>query len=171
MREPREPDPRVVPRYDADVVFDDAVAEREEAGVGLGVGVVGGGGEDVCGAEVRAVSFCDDGPAHEFGDGELFEEALFFGYQGVAAVGVDAVQEVGLLVVVRGEDDVVDYALQDGVQLFGGVFDGLGIKDLAVVFADVEVFVVVFGEGDLLFVVSEFEVRDVVFFFLGLRRI
>lgn len=97
----------------------------------------------------------------------MFEEALLFGDEGVAGVGVDAVEEVGLFVVVRGEDDVVDYSLQDGVELVWGVFNGFGVEDLAIVLADVEVFVVVFGEGDLLFVVAELEVCDVVFFFQG----
>lgn len=167
MRETGELDARVVFRDDAHVVLDDALAQVLPSGVRFWVGVFGGGGEDVGGAEVGAVGLGDDGPAHDFGDGELFEEALFLGDEGVAGVGVDAVQEVGLLVVVRGEDDVVDDALEDGVQLVGGIFDGLRVEDLAVVFADVEVFIVVFGEGDLLFVVAELEVRDVVCFLYG----
>ena len=77
-----------------------------------------------------------------------FQELGFVGDLGVARVGVDAVQEVGLLVVVRGEEDVVDDALEDGVELGWVVFDGGGVKDLAVVFAGVEVVVVVLGEGD-----------------------
>lgn len=39
--------------------------------------------------------FGDNGPAHEFRDGEEFEELLFKGYQGVAGIRVDAVKEVG----------------------------------------------------------------------------
>ena len=57
--------------------------------------------------------FGDYGPTHEFRDGEEFEELLFQGHEGVAGVGVDAVQEVGLFIIVGGEDDVVDYSLQD----------------------------------------------------------
>lgn len=169
LRQAREPDPRVVAGHHADVVLDDALAQvlppRVRFRVLGGVfAAAGGGGEDVRGAEVAAVGRGDDGPAHEFGDGELFEEALLLGDKGVAAVGVDAVQEVGLLVVVGGEDDVVDDALEDGVELVGGFFDGLRVEDLSVVLADVEVFVVVFREGNLLFVVAQLEVRDVVFF-------
>lgn len=55
----------------------------------------------------------DDGPAHEFGDGEGFEELLLVGDEGVAGVGVYAVEEVGLFVVVRGEEDVIDDSLED----------------------------------------------------------
>lgn len=181
LGEAREADAGVVFGDDADVVLDDAFAEVLVAGVGFGVvfevvgggggggggGVGGGGGEDVRGAEVGTVGFGDDGPAHEFGDGELFEETLFFGDEDIARVGVDPVEEVGLFVVVGGENDVVDYSLEDGVELFGGFFDGFGVEHLSVVFANVKVFVIVFCERDLLFVVSKLEVRDIVFLFQG----
>ena len=55
----------------------------------------------------------DDGPPHEFGDGEEFEELGFWRDEGVAGVGVDAVEEVGLFVVVGGEDHIVDYSLEN----------------------------------------------------------
>ena len=118
LGEPAHLDARVVFGDDADVVFDDAFAEVLPALVGFGVGGVGGGGgggrvEDVGGAEVGAEFLGDDGPAHEFGDGEEFEELGFRGDEAVAGVGVDAVQEVGLFVVVGGEDDVVDDSLED----------------------------------------------------------
>ena len=54
----------------------------------------------------------DDGPAHELGDGKGFEQLLLVGDEGVSGVGVDAMEKVGLLVVVRGEEDVVDYSLE-----------------------------------------------------------
>ena len=38
--------------------------------------------------------FGDNGPAHKFGDGEKFEKLLFERDEGVARVGVDAVEEV-----------------------------------------------------------------------------
>ncbi len=106
-------DARVVLGHDADVVFDDALAEILPACLGLGVFGVFGGGEDVGGAEVGAEAVGDDGPAHDFGDGEGFEEFFFYGDEGVADVGVDAVEEVGLFVVVGGEEDVVDDSLED----------------------------------------------------------
>lgn len=74
---------------------------------------VRGGVEDVCGAEVGAEALGDDRPAHEFRDGEGFDEVAFFGDEGVAGVGVDAVEQVGLLVVVGGEEDVEDHSLED----------------------------------------------------------
>ena len=113
LAQPAHLDASVVFRDDTDVVLDDALAEVHVAGVGFGVLGGGGGVEDVGGAEVRAVSLVDHGPAHEFGYSEEFEECCFGGDEGVAAIEVDAVEEVGLFVVVRGEDDVVDYSLED----------------------------------------------------------
>lgn len=55
----------------------------------------------------------NDGPTHEFGDGEGFEKLLLVGHEGVAGVGIDAMKEVGLFVVVGGEKDIVDYSLED----------------------------------------------------------
>ena len=105
--------PGVIFRHDADVVLDDAFSEILPAGLSFGVVFVGDGGEDVGGAEVVAEAVGDDGPAHEFGDGEGLDEFSFFGDEGVASVGVDAVEEVGLLVVVGGEEDEEDYSLED----------------------------------------------------------
>lgn len=55
----------------------------------------------------------NDGPAHEFGDGEGFEQLLLVGDKGVASVGVYAMEKVGLLVVVRCEENVIDDSLED----------------------------------------------------------
>ena len=52
-------------------------------------------------------------PAHEFRDSEGFEELLLIKHEGVAGVGVDTVEEVRLLVIVRGEEDVIDDSLED----------------------------------------------------------
>jgi len=71
------------------------------------------GGEDIGSTERRAVLFGNEGPAHEFGACEEFEERSFFRDQRVAGIGIDAVEEVGLLVVVGREDDVENYALED----------------------------------------------------------
>ena len=99
---------------DADVVLDDTLAEVQPAGVRFGFfALFRRGGKDVGGAEVGAKFLGDDGPTHEFGYGEEFEELLFEGDEGVAGVRVDAVEEVGLFVVVGGEDDVVDYSLEN----------------------------------------------------------
>ena len=109
-------DAGVVFGHDADVVFDDAFAEVLPAEVGFGVFVSRGrgrGGEDVGGAEMGAEALGDDGPAHQLGDGEGFEQLLLVGDEGVARIGVDAVEEVGLFVVVRGEEDVIDDPLED----------------------------------------------------------
>lgn len=106
----------VVFRNDANIVFDDPLAEVLPAGVGLRIFLVRGrgrSGEDVGGAEVGAEALGDDGPAHEFGDGEGFEQLLLVGDKRVAGVGVYAVEKVGLLVVVRCEENVVDDSLED----------------------------------------------------------
>lgn len=73
----------------------------------------GRSGEDVGRAKVSAKSLGNDGPSHEFRNGECLEELLLARDEGVAGVGVDAVEEIGLFVVVRGEEDVVDYTLED----------------------------------------------------------
>ena len=113
LREPRYGDTGVIFGDDADIVLDDAFAEVEVAGMGFGVFGRGHVGEDVGGAEVGAKFLGDNGPAHEFGDGEEFEELGFGRDEGIAGVGMDAVEEVRLLVVVGGEDDVKDYSLED----------------------------------------------------------
>ena len=97
-------------------MLDDPLPEILPARVRFRVFLVGRcrfGGEDVGGAEVGAEALRDDGPAHQFGDGEGFEQLLLVGDEGVARVGMDAVEEVGLLVVVGGEEDVVDDSLED----------------------------------------------------------
>lgn len=60
-----------------------------------------------------AKSLGNDGPTHKFRDGESFEQLLLAGDEGVAGVRIDAVEEVGLFVVVGGEKDIVDYSLED----------------------------------------------------------
>lgn len=114
LSEPAHLDAGVVFRNDANVVFDDALAEVLPTGVGFRIFLVRGrgrGGEDVGGAEVGAEAFGDDRPAHEFRDGEGLEQLLLVGDEGVAGVRVYAVEKVGLLVVVRCEEDVVDDSL------------------------------------------------------------
>ena len=73
----------------------------------------GRSGEDISRAKVSAKSLGNDGPSHELRNGECFEELLLIRDERVAGVGVDAVEEIGLFVVVGGEEDVVDYSLED----------------------------------------------------------
>lgn len=58
------------------------------------------GGEDIGSTKRGAVLFGNEGPSHEFRACEEFEERSFFRDQRVACIGIDAVEEVGLLVVV-----------------------------------------------------------------------
>ena len=113
LRESMHLDPRVVLGDHADIMFNDALSKILPSCVSLGVFRILGRRENVCGAEMGPEALGDDGPAHEFGDGEGLEEFFLFGDFGVAGVGVDAVEEVGLFVVVGGEEDVVDYSLED----------------------------------------------------------
>ena len=52
-------------------------------------------------------------PAHELRDGKCLEELFLFWDKSIPGVGVDAVEEVGLFVIVGSEKDVVDYSLKD----------------------------------------------------------
>lgn len=70
-------------------------------------------GEDIGSTERRAILFGDKWPAHEFWIGEELEERSFFGDEGVAGIGVDTMEKVGLFVVVGGKDYVEDDALED----------------------------------------------------------
>lgn len=109
-------DAGVVFRYDANVVFNDPLPEVLPAGVGFWVFLICGwgcSGEDVGGAKVGAEALGNYGPAHEFGDGEGFEQLLLVGDEGVSSVGVYAMEKVGLLVIVRREKNVIDDSLED----------------------------------------------------------
>ena len=55
----------------------------------------------------------NNGPAHQFRDGEGFQKLLLVRNKGVAGIGVDAVEEIGLFIVVGSEEDVVDHSLED----------------------------------------------------------
>ena len=55
----------------------------------------------------------DNGPAHQFRDGEGFQKLLLVRDKGVAGIGVDAVEEIGLFIVVGSEEYVVDHSLED----------------------------------------------------------
>jgi hypothetical protein len=98
-------------------VFDDSFAEVFPTLKGMTVArLVRFGVEDVGTAEVWAEGFCDVGPSHEFGNCELFQELSFHGHERVAAVFLNAVEEIGLFIVVWSEDDIVDDALESLVK-------------------------------------------------------
>ena len=118
LRQTTHLDARVVFGHNADVVLDHALAKILPALVGLVVAACAGRGvENVGAAEVRAELFRYHGPAHEFIDREEAEQAGFDWDPGVAGFGVDAVEEVGLLVVVGGEDNIIDDPLENLSQL------------------------------------------------------
>lgn len=97
-----------------DVVLDDALAKVLPALVGFLVGGLARGGiEDIGAAEMGAKELRYFRPAHEFVNGEEFEELGFEGDLAVAGVSDDAVEEVGLFVVVGGKNNVVDDSLEN----------------------------------------------------------
>ena len=60
-----------------------------------------------------AKGFCNDRPPHEFGDGEELEEAGFSWDKVVTIIGVDAMKEVRLFIVMGRKENVVDGSLED----------------------------------------------------------
>lgn len=94
-------------------MFDNAFAQILPAGVCFRINGSRGGRENVGGTEVGTEFFGDDGPPHEFGNGEKFEELGLRGDESVAGIGMDAVEEVGLLVVIRRKNDIVNYSLEN----------------------------------------------------------
>lgn len=94
-------------------MLDDAFSEILPSGMGFWILLFFGGREDVRGAEMGAETLGDDGPTHELRDGEELEELAFVGDKGVPGVGMDAMEEIGLFVVVGGEEDVIDYSLKN----------------------------------------------------------
>jgi hypothetical protein len=99
---------------DADVVFNDALAQVLPPVVGLGIGRLAWGGvEDISGEQMRSEYAGDFRPAHELVDSEEAEKLGVLGHQGVAGVLVNAVEQVVLLVVVWGENDEVDDPLEN----------------------------------------------------------
>ena len=104
-------DASVVFGDDTDVVLDDALPEILPSLMCLLIGTLGAI-EYISAGKVGTEHLGDFGPSHEFVDGEEFEELGFQGHLSVAGVSLDAVQEVGLFVVVGGEDDEIDDALE-----------------------------------------------------------
>ncbi len=104
-------DAGVVFGNDADIVFDDSLAEVFPTLMGFLVWS-GRGREDIGGEKVGAEDFGDFRPAHDLVDGKKFEELGFKGDLGIAGIFVDAVEKVRLFVVVGSEDDEVDDSLE-----------------------------------------------------------
>ena len=118
---------------------------------------------------MRAKALGNNGPAHQFRDGEGFQKLLLIRDEGVAGIGVDAVEEIGLFIVVGSQEDVVDHSLEDlrilehdsaacwrnpyRMQLFRIFLYRVGIQDLPIVFACIQIFVLVLCQRDLLLVI------------------
>ena len=68
--------------------------------------------KDVRSAQVRSEVLLYLGPAHQLVDGEELEELGLDRNLSVAGVRLNAVKKVGLLIVVRSEDNVVNDALE-----------------------------------------------------------
>lgn len=114
LRQAAHLDPSVVLGNDPDVMFNDTLPEILPARMGFGVFRRDGWrrGENVCGAEVGPKLFGNDWPAHKFGDREEFQKLRFKGNKAVAGVDVYAMEKIGLLVVIRRQDDVIDDSLK-----------------------------------------------------------
>ena len=112
LSQARHLDTGVVFCDDTDVVLDHALAKVLPALVSLLVGgLVSCSVEDVGAAEMGTEELGYFGPAHEFVDGEELEELRLKRDLAVAGITEDAVEEVGLFVVVWSEDHVVNDSL------------------------------------------------------------
>ena len=98
LGQPTHLNARVVLRNYTDVVLNDALAQLIPAVLCVFRDCVV---EHVCGAEVWAEMLLYFGPAHQLMHGEELEELGLDGDLSVAGVGLYAVDEIGLLVVVR----------------------------------------------------------------------
>lgn len=107
-------DARVVLGNDADVVLDDTLPEILPSLVGLLIRRLAGlGVEDIGAGKVRTKFLSNLGPSHQLVDGEQSKKLGIEGDLRVASITVYAVEEIVLLVVVRGKDRKVDDALED----------------------------------------------------------
>jgi hypothetical protein len=99
---------------DSDIVLDDALAEILPSLVSFLIcRLTRSNIEDICAAEMRTEELRDFWPSHEFVNGEELEKLGIEWYLGISGISVNAVEEVGLFVVVGCEDDIVDDSLQD----------------------------------------------------------
>lgn len=107
-------DTSVIFGHNADVMFDDTLAEVFPALVGFLVGRLGWGNiEDICRAEVGTEEFGYFWPSHKFVDSKELEELCIERDLSVSSVLVDAVEKIGLFVVVGCEDNIVNNSLQN----------------------------------------------------------
>ena len=78
-------------------MFDDTLAEVLPAIMCFGISMIRihwSGGKYIGGAEMGPEALGDHGPAHKLRDGEGLEELFLFGDEGIAGIGVDAVEKV-----------------------------------------------------------------------------
>jgi hypothetical protein len=107
-------DAGVVFGNDSDIMLDDTLAEILPSLVSLLIcRLTRSNIEDICAAEMRTKELRNFWPSHEFVNGEELEELGIEWYLGISGISVNAMEEVGLFVVVGGEDDIVDDSLQD----------------------------------------------------------
>lgn len=58
-------------------------------------------------------NLCDFWPSHKFWDGEEFEELGVKRHFVISTILLDTVEEVGLFIIVWGQDNIVDDSLQN----------------------------------------------------------
>lgn len=110
--EPGHLDPRVVFRNHPNIVFNDPLSEiLPSLGCFLVTRLMWLGVEDIGAAKMWSELLRYHRPPHDFVDGEEFEKLGFKSDLGVARFFLDAVEEIGLFVVVWCEDDVEDDSL------------------------------------------------------------
>lgn len=98
----------------ADIVLDNTLAEIFPSLVGLLVcRLTLLGIKDIGVAEVGTKYSRDLRPSHKLVDGEQLQELGVEGYLRVAGIFVDSVEEVRLLIIVRGQDYIVDDSLKN----------------------------------------------------------
>ena len=107
-------DAGVVFGYNSDIVLDDTLAEIFPSLVCLLIcRLTWSNIEDICAAEMRTKELGDFWPSHKFVNGEELKKLGIEWYLGISGISVNAMEEVGLFVVVGSEDDIVDDSLQD----------------------------------------------------------
>lgn len=95
-------------------MFNDALAEIFPTFICLLVGRLARlSVEDICSAQVWSENPCYFWPSHELVDGEKLQQLGVQWYLGITGILVYAMEKIGLLIVVRSEDDVVYDSLQD----------------------------------------------------------
>ena len=114
-------DTSIVLGNDSNIVLNDTLSEIFPSLIGLLVcRLIWSNIEDIGSAEVWTKDLSNFRPPHEFVDCEELEELGIESYLGVSGVSVNAMEEVGLFVVIWSENDIVDDSLEDlGTLAFG----------------------------------------------------